>query len=89
MGIVEDWKNLHNKGVVNVGDSCLAIAILLLNFFGVGTGTFLAGLIAFSKDQVVNNIKLWLWMYLLAMVFGLGWFWSVYHGFCIWKASSK
>lgn len=77
--VVDFIKKTHEDAVVKVGKN-VAIAALLLNIFFPGIGTLVACVVA---DKTVAGIKCFACMWLMCLVFLVGWVWSVWHGVLI------
>ena len=77
--VVDFIKKTHEDAVVKVGKN-VAIAALLLNILFPGIGTLVACVVA---DKTVAGIKCFACMWLMCLVFLVGWVWSVWHGVLI------
>ena len=64
----------------------LAFIIFVINIFPFSLGTLIS---AFVDRQGVNIWAIIVWiLQLITNVYLLfGWFWGIYHGYCIWKGS--
>jgi hypothetical protein len=73
------------KTVVRVS-SPFHIVIFVLNIFFPGVGTIMS---AFFDEEGINNSALvWGVLQLLTTFLIIGWCWSIYHGYLIYKKSS-
>ena len=75
---------MHERSIVKV-ESNMGIIILLLNIFFSGAGTIVAGVLTGGTFQVINNIIVGFLQLLLLPYCLLGWIWSVYTGYLIYK----
>ena len=80
-GVVNFIKKTHEDAVVRVGKN-VAIAALLLNVFFPGIGTLVACIVA---DKTMEGLKCFACMWLMCLVFFVGWVWSIWHGVLILK----
>ena len=80
-GVVDFIKKTHEDAVVRVGKN-VAIAALLLNVFFPGIGTLVACIVA---DKTMEGLKCFACMWLMCLVFFVGWVWSIWHGVLILK----
>ena len=79
---------MHEKSIVKV-DRNMGIIILLLNFFFSGIGTIVAGVLVGGTFQVINNIIVGFLQLILFPYCLLGWIWSLYTGWLIYKKSKE
>ena len=79
---------MHEKSIVKV-DRNMGIIILLLNIFFSGIGTIAAGVLVGGTFQVINNIIVGFLQLILFPYCLLGWIWSLYTGWLIYKKSKE
>ena len=77
---------MHEKSIVKV-DRNMGIIVLLLNVFFSGIGTIVAGVLVGGTFQVINNIIVGFLQLILFPYCFLGWIWSLYTGWLIYKKS--
>lgn len=81
---MDTLKKYHNDSIVKV-DGGLGIVCFILNIFGPGYGTALAGILT-GGEAVKTGIITMLLMWVLCFIF-VGWIWSIYHGYLIYQKS--
>ena len=79
---------MHEKSVVKV-DRNMGMIVLLLNIFFSGIGTIVAGVLVGGTFQIINNIIVGFLQLILFPYLLLGWFWSLYTGYLIYKKSKE
>ena len=78
--------SMHDSSIVELQRKP-AITVFVCNCVVPGSGTAIAGLIAGEKHVVNNMILGLIQLYLTCL--GVGWFWSVYTGYLIFKRSKS
>lgn len=79
--VVDFVKKTHEDAIVKV-EKNVAIAAMLLNVFFPGIGTLVACIVA---DKTMEGLKCFACMWLMCLVFFVGWVWSIWHGVLILK----
>ena len=84
---MDKLKEMHNKAIVKI-DKTMALVCFILNIFGSGIGTLLAGFLKGGDDIIKNNLIVFLIQYLLCFLL-VPWLWAIYMGWLIFKASGN
>ena len=82
---MDTLKKYHEDSIVKV-EPTMGLICFLLNIFGPGYGTCLAGILTGGDDAVKNGVITMILMWLLCFIF-IGWLWSIYHGWKIYEKS--
>jgi tetrahydromethanopterin S-methyltransferase subunit E len=83
---MEQAKRMHELSISCKLDKPTAIIVFCLNVFLPGWGTVFAGIIH-SHEMTRNNLVIGTIQYFTAFIL-VGWVWSIYVGFKIYKVSS-
>ena len=76
---------MHNNAIVKLTPR-QGLCVFILNILFTGFGTMLSGFLA-GGDMLINNLLVGLLQVVLYPFFLVGWFWSIYLGYCIYDKS--
>lgn len=78
---------MHGLAIVKL-EPYQGLCCFILNILFSGIGTMLAGFLS-GGDNIINNLLVGLLQIVLVPFFLVGWFWSIYLGYCIYDKSKE
>ena len=78
---------MHENAIVKLQPG-QGLCVFVMNILFCGVGTMLSGFLS-GGDNVINNLLVGLLQIVLYPFLLVGWFWSIYLGYCIYAKSKE